>query len=63
MIRPVAAQRPGERKTLIVIAITAIMMIVEIVAGFVFGSMACHRKCRARNACLEHWNRSKVAGP
>jgi cation diffusion facilitator family transporter len=32
--------RPGERKTLIVIAITAIMMIVEIVAGFVFGSMA-----------------------
>jgi cation diffusion facilitator family transporter len=32
--------RPGERRTLIVIAITAIMTVVEIAAGFVFGSMA-----------------------
>ena len=34
------APRPGERKTQFVIAITATMMIVEIVAGVVFGSMA-----------------------
>jgi cation diffusion facilitator family transporter len=33
-------RRPGERKTQIVIAITATMMIVEIVAGVLFGSMA-----------------------
>lgn len=33
-------RRPGERKTLIVIAITATMMVVEIVAGLVYGSMA-----------------------
>ncbi len=33
-------KRPGERKTQIVIAITATMMIVEIVAGVLFGSMA-----------------------
>ena len=32
--------RSGERKTQIVIAITATMMIVEIVAGALFGSMA-----------------------
>ena len=32
--------REGERKTLIVIAITIIMMVVEIVAGILFGSMA-----------------------
>ncbi|MEO8465758.1 MAG: CDF family Co(II)/Ni(II) efflux transporter DmeF [Gammaproteobacteria bacterium] len=34
------AKRPGERRTQIVIAITATMMIVEIVAGMLFGSMA-----------------------
>jgi cation diffusion facilitator family transporter len=33
-------KRPGERKTFIVIALTATMMIVEIAAGAVFGSMA-----------------------
>ena len=32
--------RPGELKTLIVIAITATMMVVEICAGILFGSMA-----------------------
>lgn len=33
-------KRPGEIRTLIVIAITATMMVVEIVAGISFGSMA-----------------------
>lgn len=33
-------KRPGEFRTLIVIAITAAMMVVEIVAGIAFGSMA-----------------------
>ena len=33
-------KRPGEFRTLVVIAITAVMMIVEIAAGIVFGSMA-----------------------
>lgn len=33
-------QRPGERRTLFVIALTAVTMVVEIVAGLVFGSMA-----------------------
>lgn len=33
-------KRPGESRTLVVIAITAVMMIVEIVAGWMFGSMA-----------------------
>jgi cation diffusion facilitator family transporter len=33
-------RRPGEQRTLIVIAITAAMMVVEIVAGILFGSMA-----------------------
>ncbi|GAB1260655.1 CDF family Co(II)/Ni(II) efflux transporter DmeF [Aurantivibrio plasticivorans] len=33
-------KRPGEHKTLIVIAMTAIMMVIEVVAGLVFGSMA-----------------------
>ena len=32
--------RPGERRTLIVIAITAIMMVIEIAAGLAYGSMA-----------------------
>jgi cation diffusion facilitator family transporter len=32
--------RPGEQRTRIVIGITAVMMVVEIVAGLVFGSMA-----------------------
>ncbi len=33
-------KRPGESRTLIVIAITATMMVVEIVAGIAYGSMA-----------------------
>ncbi|WP_428097087.1 CDF family Co(II)/Ni(II) efflux transporter DmeF [Candidatus Rariloculus sp.] len=33
-------RRPGETKTLIVIAITGLMMVIEIVAGIVYGSMA-----------------------
>lgn len=33
-------RRPGETRTLIVIAITAFMMVVEIAAGIAFGSMA-----------------------
>ena len=33
-------RRPGESKTLIVIAITAVMMVVEISAGVIYGSMA-----------------------
>lgn len=33
-------KRPGEHKTLIVITMTAIMMVVEVVAGLVYGSMA-----------------------
>jgi cation diffusion facilitator family transporter len=33
-------RRPGERKTQLVIAITALMMVVEIAAGVLFGSMA-----------------------
>ncbi len=33
-------RRPGESRTLIVIGITAVMMVVELVAGVLFGSMA-----------------------
>lgn len=33
-------RRPGERRTLVVIAITATMMVVEIIAGMAFSSMA-----------------------
>ena len=33
-------QRPGERRTFVVIALTAMMMVVEIAAGIRFGSMA-----------------------
>ena len=33
-------KRPGERRTFIVIAITGVMMVIEIVAGSLFGSMA-----------------------
>ena len=32
--------RPGEKRTLIVVLITALMMVVEITAGLVYGSMA-----------------------
>ena len=33
-------QRPGERRTLIVVLLTAVTMVVEVVAGIAFGSMA-----------------------
>lgn len=33
-------RRPGERRTLLVIALTAVTMVVEIAAGLLFGSMA-----------------------
>jgi len=33
-------RRPGESKTLIVIVITSVMMLVELVAGVIYGSMA-----------------------
>ena len=33
-------RKPGESRTLVVIAITATMMVVEIVSGLMFGSMA-----------------------
>ena len=33
-------KRAGETRTLVVVAITAVMMVVEIVAGLVYGSMA-----------------------
>ena len=33
-------KRPGEARTLVVIAITSVMMVIEIAAGIVFGSMA-----------------------
>ena len=33
-------QRAGERRTLFVVALTAVMMVVEIVAGIAYGSMA-----------------------
>ena len=33
-------KRPGERRTIIVIVVTGIMMVVEIIAGILFGSMA-----------------------
>ncbi|TVR79245.1 MAG: cation transporter [Rhodospirillales bacterium] len=32
--------RPGERRTRIVVALTAVTMVVEIVAGLAYGSMA-----------------------
>ncbi len=33
-------KRPGERRTLVVVSITALMMVVEIAAGLAYGSMA-----------------------
>lgn len=33
-------QRSGERRTLLVVALTAVMMVVEIAAGLIYGSMA-----------------------
>lgn len=34
------ARRAGERRTLVVVVITAVMMVVEIAAGLIYGSMA-----------------------
>ena len=33
-------QRAGEKRTLLIVVITAIMMVVEIAAGLIYGSMA-----------------------
>ena len=33
-------QRAGEKRTLLVVALTAVMMVVEIAAGLIYGSMA-----------------------
>jgi Co/Zn/Cd efflux system component len=33
-------RRAGEKRTLIVVVITAVMMVVEIAAGLIYGSMA-----------------------
>ena len=33
-------QRAGEKRTLLIVALTAVMMVVEIAAGLVYGSMA-----------------------
>ena len=33
-------KRAGEARTLLVVGVTAVMMVVEIVAGLVYGSMA-----------------------
>ena len=33
-------ERPGEKRTLLVVLITAVMMVVEIAAGLAYGSMA-----------------------
>ena len=33
-------KKPGEMRTLIVVLLTAVTMVVEIVAGIVYGSMA-----------------------
>jgi cation diffusion facilitator family transporter len=33
-------RRPGEKRTLVVVALTAVMMVVEIAAGIMYGSMA-----------------------
>ena len=33
-------QRPGEKRTLLVVVLTAVMMVVEIAAGLIYGSMA-----------------------
>ena len=33
-------QRVGEKRTLLVVALTAVMMVVEIAAGLIYGSMA-----------------------
>lgn len=33
-------RRAGEKRTLLVVALTAVMMVVEIAAGLIYGSMA-----------------------
>ena len=33
-------QRAGEKRTLIIVVLTAVMMVVEIAAGLIYGSMA-----------------------
>jgi cation diffusion facilitator family transporter len=33
-------QRPGEKRTIVIVVLTAVMMVVEIAAGLIYGSMA-----------------------
>jgi Co/Zn/Cd efflux system component len=33
-------QRPGEKRTFLIVVLTAVMMVVEIAAGLIYGSMA-----------------------
>ena len=37
--------RSGEKRTLIVVALTAVMMVIEIAAGLIYGSMALPFSC------------------
>ena len=37
-------KRAGEARTLIVVAITAVMMVIEIIAGLVYGGIAATKK-------------------
>ena len=39
-------KRAGEKRTLFVVAMTAVMMVVEIAAGLAFGSMLAMRRSR-----------------
>jgi hypothetical protein len=51
--------RAGEQRTILVIAITAVMMVVEIVAGMAYGSMAVPTKYSVRTITKEPRARSK----
>jgi len=33
-------QRAGEKRTLLIVVVTAVMMVIEITAGLIYGSMA-----------------------
>ncbi|SMF82168.1 hypothetical protein SAMN06265365_14242 [Tistlia consotensis] len=46
-------RRPGERPTLIVALVTVLTMVVEIAAGWSFGSMALLGACPSKRLCLD----------
>ena len=48
-------KRSGEPKTLLVIAITAVMMVIEIAAGIIFGSMALLAQIITGDCFLRMW--------